>query len=80
MSTCSGSAIPSERLWTFAATLAPLAGSASSQESRAALAAAFTALAQLLPDIEQSARLLADLNALSPTEVFILVLLAPSSL
>lgn len=58
-----------EQLWRFASDLAPLAGSLSSRDSRAALAAAFAALAKLLPDLQESAQLLTDLNAMSTTEV-----------
>ena len=58
-----------EQLWRFAADLAPLAGSLASGDSRAALAAAFAALAKLLPDLQESAQLLTDLNAMSTTEV-----------
>lgn len=58
-----------EQLWKFGANLAPLAGSLSSRDSRAALAAAFAALAKLLPDLQESAALLTDLNAMSATEV-----------
>lgn len=58
-----------EQLWRFASDLAPLAGSLASRDSRAALAAAFAALAQLLPDLQQSSALLTDLNAMSTVEV-----------
>lgn len=58
-----------EQLWRFASDLAPLAGSLSSRDSRAALAAAFAALAKLLPDLQETAQLLTDLNAMSTTEV-----------
>ena len=58
-----------EQLWRFASDLAPLAGSLSSRESRAALAAAFAALAKLLPDLQESSQLLTDLNAMSTSEV-----------
>ena len=58
-----------EHLWKFASDLAPLAGSLASRDSRAALAAAFAALAQLLPGLQQCSALLTDLNAMSTTEV-----------
>ena len=58
-----------EQLWRFASDLAPLAGSLNTRDSRAALAAAFAALAKLLPDLQESSALLTDLNAMSTTEV-----------
>ena len=60
-----------EQLWRFAADLAPLAGSLDGRDTRAALAAAFAALAKLLPDLQQTSTLLTDLNAMSTTEVCI---------
>jgi len=49
--------------------LAPLAGSLNTRDSRAALAAAFAALAKLVPDLQESSALLIDLNAMSTIEV-----------
>ena len=60
-----------EQLWRFAADLAPLASSLDGRDTRAALAAAFAALAKLLPDLQLSSTLLTDLNAMSTTEVCI---------
>jgi hypothetical protein len=61
--------IPEERLWRYAAALAPLAGSLASREARGAHTAAFKALGRLLPPLQRSARLLSGLNAMSTTEV-----------
>ena len=60
-----------EQLWRFAADLAPLAGSLDGRDTRTALAAAFAALAKLLPDLQHPSTLLTDLNAMSATEVCI---------
>ena len=58
-----------EHLSRLASDLAPLAGSLASRDTRAALAAAFAALAKLLPGLQESSELLTDLNAMSTTEV-----------
>ena len=58
-----------ERLCEYASELAPLAGSQASRDARSALALAYTALAQLLPELRNSSALLTELNAMSTTEV-----------
>ena len=58
-----------ERLCEYASELAPLAGSQASRDARSALALAYTALAQLLPELRDSSALLTELNAMSTTEV-----------
>lgn len=69
--------MPQAQLWRYATALAPLAGSLTSREARAAHTAAFDALGRLLPSLQRSARLLSGLNAMSATEVR--YLLQPSS-
>jgi U3 small nucleolar RNA-associated protein 20 len=58
-----------EQLLAVAAALAPLAGGLTGRGSRAALCDAFAAVAALLPEFGEAAALLADLNAMSATEV-----------
>ena len=58
-----------QQLAAVAAALAPLAGSLADRNSRQALCAAYSAVAGLLTDLGGSAELLADLNAVSTTEV-----------
>ncbi|PSC76593.1 small subunit processome component 20-like protein [Micractinium conductrix] len=58
-----------QQLAAVAAALAPLAGSLADRNSRQALCAAYSAVAGLLTDLGGSAELLADLNAVSTTEI-----------
>ena len=60
-----------DQLWSFAADLAPLAGSLDGRDTCTALAAAFAALAKLLPGLQHPSALLTDLNAMSTTEVHV---------
>lgn len=58
-----------DQLLLVAAALAPLAGSLESRDSRQALCVAHTAVAGLLSELAETAQLLAELNAMSATEV-----------
>jgi hypothetical protein len=58
-----------QQLVLVAAGLAPLAGSLVARESRQALCAALAAVAGMVPEMAEPARLLAELNAVSTTEV-----------
>lgn len=53
----------------YAETLAGLASGISSRDLAAALAAALLALSRLLPDLALTARLMADLTAMSAVQV-----------
>ncbi|KAK9818396.1 hypothetical protein WJX72_012002 [[Myrmecia] bisecta] len=64
-----GPVAPEPVLWRYVEVLAPQAGSLSSQEARKSLGLALKALAGLLPALEASANLVADLNAMSTREV-----------
>ncbi|KAL4860053.1 Small subunit processome component 20 [Chlorella vulgaris] len=58
-----------QQLLLVAAGLAPLAGSLVARESRQALCAALAAVAGMVPEMAEPARLLAELNAVSTTEI-----------
>ena len=66
-------ATQAERLREYVSELAPLAGSLASRDAKSAIALAYAALAQLLPELRDSSALLTELNAMSTTEVLPLI-------